>query len=900
MALLGQLTVGILGDLSGYSSSLTAAQKETVKFSKGIERMGRDIATVGYGFQDVGQSLTNKITKPALVATTAAAGLVSTLGFKRLIGMDNAQAKLKGLGYEGKAVDVIMQDVEGAVRGTTHTMAEGVDTAAGALAAGVKQGAELERYIKLVGDAAIGSNRPMAEMAQIFNRVQGSGKLMTTELNMIEHGMPGFAQAMADNIADGSLEAFREMVTNGQVGSEEFLNVMEDFAGGMSDAYATTWSGMTKNVLSNIGIIGEALLDGLFKDGKKAMEGFLEVLRSDGLREWAKETGEKISEVAQTIADKAMAIKTKWDELSPSLQDTIKKIALFGSIGAVAIGPILLYFGKFVVTIGNIITRFGALIGAVTKLGGVFGLLTGPVGIVIGIFAALVAAGVLLYKNWETVKTVAQNVFSSFEPLLNVVKGAFQNLIDSVGPITDSLKGLWESLLPILEKLGMVIAAIVVPAFGILISVFSAVISAIGPLVNAIINVIDVIINVFNALIALLMGDFTGALEFWQKATESTIEFVKNLWETVANFFSTLVETIIEFFYNLYMTLVGNSIIPDMVEAIVEWFMNLLEWLIEIVSNIVNGVVEKFQNMYDAAVLIFETFQGILQDIWGYIENTFNNTLAFLLALVTGDFEGMKTAMNNQMENARNLLSNIWERIKGLIGEKAAQILTDVIRKFSDIKENIKNKITDAKNEVLNKFSGMVSDAKSKGQEIVNTVKDKFDEAKKKITEPIESAKETISGIVSDIKGFFENMKLKIPKIEMPKLPKFTLTGKFSLMPPSVPKVGVNWNAMGGIFKNPTIFNTANAGLQGVGEAGAEAIIPLNSKVLGGIGEGIANTMPGNKDMIRLLSEQNRILMQLLQKDTNLYVDNRQLATIQEPVITELQERNKGIKESFR
>ena len=67
------------------------------------------------------------------------------------------------------------------------------------------------------------------------------------------------------------------------------------------------------------------------------------------------------------------------------------------------------------------------------------------------------------------------------------------------------------------------------------------------------------------------------------------------------------------------------------------------------------------------------------------------------------------------------------------------------------------------------------------------------------------------------------NIKLEFPKI---KLPKFKLEGKFSLNPPSVPNLSVQWNKMGGIFKRPTIFATPN-GYQGVGEAGAEAIIPI-------------------------------------------------------------------------
>src|SRR5699024_1195855 len=135
-----------------------------------------------------------------------------------------AQAKLKGLGYEGRQLEVVMENAKDAVTGTTHTMADGVDVAAGALAAGVKEGAELERYIKLVGDAATGANMPMSEMAQIFNRVQGTGKLTRNELDMIEYRLPGFSQAMMKNVGADSLEAFHDMVRAGKVGTDEFLD----------------------------------------------------------------------------------------------------------------------------------------------------------------------------------------------------------------------------------------------------------------------------------------------------------------------------------------------------------------------------------------------------------------------------------------------------------------------------------------------------------------------------------------------------------------------------------------------------------------------------------------------------------------------------------------------------
>lgn len=138
--------------------------------------------------------------------------------------------------------------------------------------------------------------------------------------------------------------------------------------------------------------------------------------------------------------------------------------------------------------------------------------------------------------------------------------------------------------------------------------------------------------------------------------------------------------------------------------------------------------------------------------------------------------------------------------------------------------------------------------------------------------EKLVALKDKVMGIIQDIKGFFSGLKLSLPKISLPKLPKFTISGGFSLMPPKVPKLGVNWNADGGIFNKPTIFNTS-AGLQGVGEGrDSEAILPLNSKVLGDIGRGIAETMgknsnsnliTGNTFVVREEADINKIARKL-------------------------------------
>ena len=93
-----------------------------------------------------------------------------------------------------------------------------------------------------------------------------------------------------------------------------------------------------------------------------------------------------------------------------------------------------------------------------------------------------------------------------------------------------------------------------------------------------------------------------------------------------------------------------------------------------------------------------------------------------------------------------------------------------------------------------------------------------FNAVKTAITKPIQTAVNLVRAGINKIKSIINGAKLKLPKI---KLPHFTISGKFSLNPPSIPKVGVKWYATGGIFDSPTIA--------GIGEAGPEAVVPLDT-----------------------------------------------------------------------
>lgn len=116
---------------------------------------------------------------------------------------------------------------------------------------------------------------------------------------------------------------------------------------------------------------------------------------------------------------------------------------------------------------------------------------------------------------------------------------------------------------------------------------------------------------------------------------------------------------------------------------------------------------------------------------------------------------------------------------------------------------------------------------------VISSVTSTFESVKKSITEPIESAKKTVSDVISTIKGFFP---ISIGRImDNIKLPHFSLEGEFSLNPPSVPHLDIDWYATGAIFKEASVI--------GVGEKGPEAVIPLSGTRVRPFAEAVASEL---------------------------------------------------------
>ena len=219
------------------------------------------------------------------------------------------------------------------------------------------------------------------------------------------------------------------------------------------------------------------------------------------------------------------------------------------------------------------------------------------------------------------------------------------------------------------------------------------------------------------------------------------------------------------------------------------------------------------------------------------------------------------------------LLYKNWDTI--VIKAKALGVFLSAV--FAKIKDAVVQKVVELTAKAIDKFNELKTKAIVKFAEILAAAGTKFNAIKSKIMDPINAAKDKVKSAVDKIKGFFTGMKLNLPKI---KVPSFSLKN-WSKNPldwiGNMPSIGINWNAKGALFTKPTVFNTP-MGLQGFGEAGPEAALPLTSSVLGMIGDKIAQTMDMNSGS---QTDNRPIILQT-------FLDGKMIAEVIEPSMSKL------------
>lgn len=253
-------------------------------------------------------------------------------------------------------------------------------------------------------------------------------------------------------------------------------------------------------------------------------------------------------------------------------------------------------------------------------------------------------------------------------------------------------------------------------------------------------------------------------------------------------------------------------------------------------------IVEVIKKAWDAIVsAVQKGVDWVLEWINKIISFVKDNWQALLLLLVN-PFAGAFKLLYDNCDGFREFIDNFIAKVKELAKEG-----------FEKVKEFIINPIKDAIQTGIDKFNEIKSTVTNTISNIVETVSSKFGSIKDKISSTINGARDTVKTAIDKIKGFF-NFSWELPKLKMPSI---KIEGKWGFNPPSVPKFSISWNALGGVFDAPTLFGFGDS-LQGLGEDGAEAVVPLekNTQWLDRIATMLNDKMGGGSPIVLKVNEK--------------------------------------------
>lgn len=419
---------------------------------------------------------------------------------------------------------------------------------------------------------------------------------------------------------------------------------------------------------------------------------------------------------------------------------------------------------------------------------------------------------------------IAEVLAPVFETLGNIVKSMAEWFSSLPGPVKEFIVVIG----------GIVtIAGILAPIFLTLQAAAVALGTSIGAMVTAALPIIGTAALIAAAITALIIG-----IKYLWETNEGFREVVTTVWNAILNVINTVISEISNFITSIFGTVVTwwneNQ---ELIRSSTETVWNTIQTVIDTVMAYLGPQI---QATWSNIQLVITTAWEIIKTV---VETAINVVLGIIQAvmqIITGDWSGA-------WETIKGVFSTVWQAIQSVV-----QTIFTAIQSF------ISNTINSISSTISNVWNGISSTISNVLNGISNTVSNIWTGIKNSIGNAINGAKDLVSSAISAIKNLF-NFKISWPHIP---LPHFSVSGSanpLDWLKGQIPRIGIEWYAKGGIMTKPTIFGMNGNNLMVGGEAGNEAVLPLNDKTLGAIGRGIAQTMGGTSPTINITISGNTI-----------------------------------------
>lgn len=267
--------------------------------------------------------------------------------------------------------------------------------------------------------------------------------------------------------------------------------------------------------------------------------------------------------------------------------------------------------------------------------------------------------------------------------------------------------------------------------------------------------------------------------------------------------------------------------------------------IIAAIAAVITGVIVVIQNWGSICDWFSEKI-GQLSSWWGETWKGISDTASSWISNAQGTIQGWGESLSNWASGVKESVQSKWsEMCQGVqTATSAAKEVNSSL--WGALTSFMKGDTEGMKNNLLNIWNMLPGGIQEKLVNAYNVVRDKFNAIKDAVISPVQNAVDRVRGFFDTIRGILSG-EMPFPHIS---LPHFSISGNFSLNPPSIPHFSVDWYAKGGVLTKPTIFGANGNKLLGGGEAGPEAVAPI-SVLQGYIREAVES---GNTNMITLLT----------------------------------------------
>ena len=459
-------------------------------------------------------------------------------------------------------------------------------------------------------------------------------------------------------------------------------------------------------------------------------------------------------------------------------------------------------------------------------------ILTGLFDIFAGIFTGdwdMVWQGVqeVFGAVWDFVVATFENWISTFTSLADTVLGWFGTDWETVWTnVKTFFSDTWNAISSFFSGILTGIKTFFTDTWNSIVSFFSGILSGIYSSVTGTMTEIhDTFTNIWDSITGFLSGAWETIKNIVTVGIMAVKEIISAAFQIITLPFRFIWENCKDTVLSIWETI--KSVIGEKIDAVKEKITTVTTAISNVASTAWNAISSTASSLWegikgtigskiDAAKEKVSTATSAITSVassaWSSVSSTASSLWSTISSTVSSKISAASSAVSSATSTITSVASSAWSSVSSAASSQ-----------WESVRSTISSKLSSAKSTVSSLMSGITSTMSSGLSSALSTVSGKFSSIYSTISSKMSAARDAVGNAISALKSKF-NFSWSLPHL---KLPHVSISGSFSINPPSVPHFGISWYKDGGILTRPTIFGAAGNNLLAGGEAGAEAVVPL-------------------------------------------------------------------------